>query len=250
MKNRLLRFDLMKFLIAILTVLVMTTQSQAGIMVFTDQAAFNAATSGLTFGSEDFSSSTPALLPDNTAVGFNGFTATSTEVGGTSAFYVAPDDFAGAQHAPFTSSQHLGWAESVSTSEFRFIGSTGEGPTISLDFDSPVNAASFQFLDSDNTDEYTLSIDGVSVPTFPSTIDNSFDGAFFFGIFDDTGTFSNLTFAAPVPSTGGFVEEFGIDNIQFSNAGSPDVVPEPTSLAIFLGVAISAIPVRRRRKLA
>lgn len=224
--------------------------AHAAPMFFTDQSSFDSATSALTFGLEDFSSQTPRLLADNTPHTFNGFTADSTEVpGNNTAFYVAPDDFSGAEHTPFTTSQHLGWAESVSTSAFSFSGFGNFGPTITLTFANPLNALSFMFLDSDSTDEYRLAVDGVDVGSvFPPT-GTSFDNSTFFGIVDNMGTFQTITFSTPTTNPGGFVEEFGIDDVRYANATATSLVPEPASMTLFsLGALGMGFAARRRRQ--
>ncbi|GAB4161766.1 MAG: hypothetical protein Tsb009_38980 [Planctomycetaceae bacterium] len=211
----------------------------AGIMTFTNQGAFNAATSGSSFTLQNFNSATPGNLTKGVNHNFGGFTARA-DGGGTSSFYIAPNPFTGAQHPPFTASQHLGWAEDGPFSN----GSTFFGPTITITFDNPQSAVSFDFLDSDGTDEYRLFVDGTEV-SFPSAISDT-DQAFFFGITNDMGGITELQFTTQGTNPGGFVEEFGIDNIRFAEA----VVPEPASIAVWsliLLVGASFIVLRSRK---
>ncbi|MEZ6135345.1 MAG: hypothetical protein R3C53_10590 [Pirellulaceae bacterium] len=215
----------------------------AGLITYTDQSSFAAATAGLTFASQDFSSATSGALSKNTAHDFGGFSATAvdnTTGSNNMVFYIAPASFSGAQYSPFTNSQHLGWAEDPPGIG---NGSGQYGPTVTIQFDAPQTAVSFLFLDSDVTDEYRLSVDGVNV-AFPSN-SSSFRGAFFFGLINSTDSISTLVFSADNTSPGGVVEEFGIDDLRFSLANT---VPEPMSVTIWsLGILGLASGTRRRR---
>jgi hypothetical protein len=214
----------------------------AGLITYTNESSFAAATAGLTFASQDFTSATPGALSKNTAHDFGGFSASAvdnTTGSNNMIFYIAPATFSGAQHSPFTNSQHLGWAEDPPG-----LGNgIPFGPTVTIQFDAPQTAVSFLFLDSDSTDEYRLSVNGTNV-VFPSN-STSFDGAFFFGLVNTTDFISTLVFSADDTSPGGVVEEFGIDNLRFSSAST---VPEPMSVTIWsLGILGLTTGARRRR---
>lgn len=232
------------FALSVFAVAATTNVSNAAIITFNTPGAFNAATSGLTFTSENFTTATPGLLSFGTSHGFNGFSASAVNSANSDmAFYVAPNPFSGAQHAPFTSSQYLGWSEDHPQKN----GSGTFGPTVTITFDDPQSAVAFDFLDSDFSDEYRLFVDGVEVP-FPSATNTSLDNNIFFGLVDNMGTFTTLRFTEQGTSPGGFVEEFGVDNIRF--AAAP--VPEPASIAVWsvlLLTVVGATFYMRRRKL-
>jgi len=238
----------MKPLLKSLALLVTLSPAVHASPVFhTTQASFNAATAALSFASEDFTSATPGNLSFGTAHAYNGFTATATQsTRGTNnmGFAVYPSGHSGSQHAPFTSSQYLGWSEDTP-----YLNGNGRyGPTVTLDFTSSVNAISFDFLDSDRTDEYHLLVDGIDIGNlFPSFASN-LDADFFFGITDSLGGISSIAFSTNRTSSGGFVEEFGIDNINFSSvASAPNAVPEPTAIAL-LGLSLVGFGFSRKEK--
>ncbi len=231
--------------VAAILLLFLGQNAEASIQTFTNQASFATATNSLSFSAQDFSSVPTGLLTKNTAHNFGAFTASATDVPGNDMFFYVANGFGGAEHAPFTTSKHLGWGERspIPASPNGF----GQfGPTITIQFNSPQNAVSFQFLDSDSTDEYRLSVDGDAVNNFPATITSN-DSAFFFGVVDTMNPFSTLTFSTPTTSPGGFVEEFGIDDIQFAAIPTSGNVPEPTALLVWGGLACCAVAVKRRR---
>lgn len=180
----------------------------------------------------------------NTAHSFNGFTATATQNpsgNNDTGFAIFPSNHAGSQHAPFTSSQYLGWAEDTPFKN----GSGSYGPTVTLDFATSITAISFDFLDSDSTDEYHLFINGIDIGALFPSVSSSFDSAFFFGITDLAGI-SSIAFSAETTSPGGYVEEFGIDNINIAAAND---VPEPTTITL-LGLGFAGFIFSRKKRLA
>ncbi|MCC9599638.1 PEP-CTERM sorting domain-containing protein [Stieleria sp. JC731] len=224
------------------------TSSQAGLTFYSNQLAFNNATAGMFFETETFEGYAAGLLGDDIEHAFNGFTAKSVETAGagggalgSTAFYVSPG-FSAAGLSPFTTSTHLGWTEEIDTPLVKLTGDADFGPSVTLKFNQPVNAASFLFLDNDQSDQYELSIDGTNIGSqFPNGLAKK---VLFFGIVDDTGTFSELTFTPETSGAGGFVDTFGIDNVSFS---SNVTVPEPTTALSFLAITTSVCLYRRRR---
>ncbi len=167
---------------------------------------FQAASSQLSL--EDFSSFTPGAFPESLANDLGDFSVSWEDGAGSNgmAAYIAPNPFSAAEHAPFTTSQYLGWSEVSPYSS----GSGTIGPTVTLIFDTAITAVGFDFLDSDFSDEYALSIDGTVVPGLFSG-----DGVGFFGVTSETA-FTTLTFTSTVQ--GGVVEAFGVDNLRYGIA--------------------------------
>lgn len=233
----------MKALSKVLLSSYFIAQSVAATPIFyTDEAAFNADSAALTFLMEDFTSSTAGALAFDTTYNFNGFSASAsqnTTGSNNTGFEIFPVGHTGSQHAPFTTSQYLGWAEDTPNKN----GSGGYGATVTLNFATQLNALAFNFLDSDRTDEYHLSIDGVDIMSAFPSFGSSYDSAGFFGVLDISGI-SSVIFSADSTSPGGYVEEFGIDNVRTSQITS---VPEPSTLAIF-GLGILGLAFRRVSK--
>ena len=210
--------------------------SHAALISTTDQAAFNAGVVGLSSVIETFDSATPGII-NQAGQAFPNFTVSWVNgTGSNMAVYITDNTFAGAQFAPFTSSQHLGWAED---SEL-FNGSGTNGPTVTITFDSAISGVSFDWYDTDSTDEYLLSVDGNNV-SFPSA--TSFDGSTFFGVFDDSSVFTTLTFTSTSP--GGFVEEMGLDNLTIYGQQRA-AVPVPATFGL-LGLGLASLVLVRRR---
>jgi hypothetical protein len=230
-------------LMSILLLSVTSLSAQASLITYTDETAYNSATSAFTFVLEDFESSTAGLLSKGTQHSFTGFTAQAddnTTGSNNEGFEIYPSGFSGSQHAPFTTSQYLGWSENTPN----FAGTGDFGVTVSLDFATPLQAISFDFLDSDGTDEYNLLVNGVDVSSFLST-SSTFDDSFFFGLVDTAGI-TSVVFSADSTNPGGFTEEFGIDNVSTSALPSTSV-PEPSTLAIF-GLALLGLATRKIKK--
>ena len=231
----------MKKALAILLIATSSFTSQASLITYTDEMAYNNATSSLIFAIEDFESASVGLLTKDTQHNFTGFSvqASDNNTGSNNeGFEVYPNGFTGAQHSPFTTSQYLGWGEY--TPNFNGFGTYGV--TVSLSFASPLEAIAFDFLDSDSTDEYNLLVNGVNVTSFLSN-GTSYDGSFFFGLVDTAGI-SSVVFSADSTSPGGFTEEFGIDNVRTATLTS---VPEPSTIAIF-GLALIGLASRKLKK--
>lgn len=225
-----------------LTLLAFTSISaQASLITYTDEAVFNSATSGTTFTVEDFESYSAGLLTKGIQHNFIGFSAQAEDnTTGTNneGFEVYPSGYTGAQHSPFTTSQFLGWSEDTPN----FNGNGRYGVTVSLSFTSPLQFIAFDFLDSDNTDEYRLFVNGNNVTSFLSN-GSSYDDSFFFGLADTAGI-TSVVFSADSTSPGGFTEEFGIDNVRTSTLTS---IPEPSTIAIF-GLALLGLASRHLKK--
>lgn len=218
----------------LLACLAISQTGNAAPTFYTNSASFSTATLGYSFITEDFTTATPGDLAFNTPLAFNGFSVTATQNLSTSndmGLAIYPSGNASSQHAPFTTSQYLGWAEDTPYKN----GFGVYGPTITFNFTSALQAISFNFLDADNTDEYYLLVNGVAVGSAFPAFATTNDAAFFFGIIDPAGI-NSLTFTTNTTSPGGLVEEFGIDNIKLSNIPAT-TVPTPTALWL-LGVGL------------
>lgn len=224
--------------------LVSSLPIQAAITTYSNNGSFSTASLALGAAAttlENFGSESPGLLPMDTPVSFNGFTASASNVGADDmGFYVASNNYAGAQYAPFTSSQYLGWGE-----ESEFGGHNGGlAPDITLTFGPNVRAFGFDYLDSDSTDETRIFVNGIEIglggngDAFTPTTNLSFRGVTYYGIVSDTDI---LTVEFKGTGPGGFVDAQGIDNIQIVT-----IVPEPSSTAL-LGLGAAGLLLRRRR---
>lgn len=198
---------------------VSSAGANAALVTYTDETTFDAAVGSLS-AIENFDSATAGLIAQSGAT-FGGLTVSWENGSGSNmSVFVTDNDYSSFDSevpAPFSTSQHLGWAED---SEY-LNGSGTLGPTITLTFAQAQSAVGFFIYDTDGTDEYLLDVDGVNV-AFP--LASSFSGSTFFGVQDTTSTFTTLTLTSTSP--GGFVETFGIDNISYSE------VSEPSTLAL------------------
>lgn len=207
-----------------------TAPAFGAIIVYTDQAAWQAAVGGGTIV-ENFNSQTIRNFssPFNES-GFNGFSLSGNSGG----------DIVGIQSGGASGNIN-------GTSFLRWSSWDGNaGPVINFNFDNPTNAFAFNWVDTDPTDEYELFVDGQSFfnPPFSSGT-----GSGFFGIIKTDGTFNTATIRNAVgQSPGGYIDPFGIDNVQMAAT----VTPEPASLAIWglasLGLAYGARRARQPRR--
>lgn len=206
-----------------------TTPAFGAIIVYTDQAAWQAAVGGGTIV-ENFNSQTVRNFPGPiNESGFNGFNLSGST--GGDIVGIQP----GGAGGNINGSPFLGWRH----------GDGNYGPTITFNFLNPTHAFAFNWVDTDFSDEYELFVDGQSFfnPPFSSNT-----GAGFFGIIKTDGAFTSATIRNAVGQTpGGVIDPFGIDNVQMAAT----VTPEPASLAIWglasLGLAYGARRARQPR---
>ena len=117
------------------------------------------------------------------------------------------------------------------------------GPTITFDFDSPINSFGVNFTDFGdfvNPGTLSYSLDGGTPVVFASSpLANG--NQLFFGVIDDMNSFSQVAFTSTASGDG-----FGFDEVRFGVTE----VPEPTSLLAFgLGFfGLTGYALRRKRR--
>lgn len=110
---------------------------------------------------------------------------------------------------------------------FGLHGSDG-GPTFTISFDTPRFVFGFDYVDTDTTDSYAVTVLGTTFEGPPFGI--GYTGTDFFGIFSDTA-FSQVSFGQT--AAGGFIAGFGVDNLTTSGTAVevPGItIPEPSSM--------------------
>jgi hypothetical protein len=103
----------------------------------------------------------------------------------------------------------------------------------------------FRLMCRRQASEFRFAINGIDIGALFPSVSSSFDSAFFFGITDLAGI-SSIAFSAETTSPGGYVEEFGIDNINIAAAND---VPEPTTITL-LGLGFAGFIFSRKKRLA
>lgn len=187
-------------------------------------AAFEAAAGQTSV--ETFSS---ALLGDsnaNYAGSFKGFNLSSIANGdrsGIATGTIGTSDNT-AIPAAFQKQNFYGWGE----------GNDGKnGPTTLFTFTKPVTAFGFDWFNTDTSDSYSVTVNGLTQTVF------NYKSSGFFGIVAT----NNQTFtSASIQNVnyGGYISTEGLDNVRVS------AVPEPTGVALF-GIAILGFMAARRR---
>ena len=128
----------------------------------------------------------------------------------------------------------------------QYTGDGGVGPSFTITFGGPVTSFAFDWVDTDLTDAYAISINGSTFTTPPFSTAGT--GSGFFGVVADAGTtLQTITFTQN--AAGGVVDPFGIDNIRV-NSNAITAVPEPGEWAT-MGMAatgLCGLMVRARRR--
>lgn len=195
------------------------SQSDAGFIIFTDRAAFDAVVSGgLTTDSFEDGFTTGASV---TRSGFS-----LSESGGLTDSIMASD-------AAVLGFLGLGGANTDGSLAAAF--SDDGSSVLNIDFTNPVNAFGV---------DLTSNVTGVAAiggDTSGSVIFGAGTSSFL-GVVNTTGTFSNLTLAFSGEAN------IAIDNVSYGNADLT-TVPEPGSMALLAcGVACAAANVKSRRR--
>ncbi len=210
---------------AALTAAVFALPAQAALVTYTNLAAFNAASGATTV--ETFSNATVGFSTSNYSGAFKGFSLTSVANGDRSG--IAQGTIANGGDdtvipAAFNGQNFYGWGEG---------NDGGVGPTTTFTFNKPTTAFGFDWFNTDVTDSYSVTVNGVSNTVFTITSSG------FFGIIATAGdTFTKATIQTV--SAGGYISTEGLDNVRVSN------VPEPTGVAL-LGIAMAGLAMARRK---
>ncbi|MEM1276299.1 MAG: hypothetical protein AAGH74_07225 [Pseudomonadota bacterium] len=179
-----------------------------GASVTTDQAAFNAATTGLVFQTEDFETQ-----PDQ-------FSFREADFGP----FVFRDNLADASASDTASVTDCGGNRCIDFISFGFL----------LTFDEPVNAVSFLIADSEGLTS-DIQVDGQPAG---SVVVPAGSGVFsFVGIFDLATPFT--TVAVPF-----FFQTADVDDISFATATA---IPLPGGLPLMLAVGLGFLGMARRQ---
>jgi PEP-CTERM motif len=217
-----------------LLIAVLPGKTEAATITYTNLAAFQTA-AGLTT-LENFASSTPfnttgAFGPTSYA----GFSLTGNGNGnniGVHSGAVTSDNTP--IPASFTGQQFFGFGNAAG----------GVISPIVFTFASPITAFGFDWFNTDVTDQYTLSINGINYSGPPFTVTTSSTATSgFFGVVSDT-PFSTASIFNQF--NGGFISDEGFDNVRTSAAATAATVPEPSTLVLVLGGLVGTLRVARR----
>lgn len=198
--------------------------AQATLVTYTNLAAFQAAAG--TTSLETFSNAALGTSTGNFSGSFNKFTLSSVSNGDRSG--IANGSISGSDTPPaaFNGQNFYGWGE----------GDGNNGPTSTFTFAAGTRAFGFDWFNTDTTDSYSVTINGLTQTVF------NFNASGFFGVIATNGeSFSTATIQNA--SFGGYVQTEGLDNVRVGN------VPEPGSIAL-LGLALAGVAVARRKSTA
>lgn len=209
-------------ILATLSAAALVLPAHAGLTVYTDQAAFQAAAGTTTV--ETFSAAPLGASTNAFSGTFNGFSLTSQSNGNYSGIVNTTYNGDGGMPSSFAGQNFYGLGSSAGDA----------GPTSSFTFASGTRAFGFDFFNTDSTDRYSITVNGIT----QVAIDYFSSG--FFGIVATGGdTFSSASIQSD--DFGGYVSTVGLDNILVDVTS----VPEPTGLAL-LGIALFGFAAARR----
>jgi PEP-CTERM motif-containing protein len=201
----------------------------AATITFNNQAAFAAATSGITFTTVDFEGLAPdddtVFVPTPPGLTSMGANFTIDHSGGNDGFlFVIGDNFYYPANSVLSSQQ-----------------SDPVANNILITFPSPVNALSLDAgtLGAAASWSFALSNGDTGVLTA-----GAFDTLSFFGLIS-TAPFNTILLTGPVPGVDGNTAAMNIDNVSFG-AGTAAEVPEPASM-VLVGSTLAIAGLRRRR---
>ncbi len=212
-------------LIAAAIALTAASTANAGFVVYSDATAFAAAAGALhteTFASAPLSGVTTA----NYSRVFTDFTLTSVSHSNYSG--IVNSVYNGDNYAPaagFNGQNFYGWGSSAGN----------QGPTSTFTL-TGATAIGFDFFNTDSTDNYAISINGV---------DRGGIGYFtsgFFGVIA-TGADQINQLQIRTNSFGGYVSSAGVDNVRVAARA----LPEPSALVLTAGALLALAGVRRRK---
>lgn len=225
--------------------------ADAATTVYTSRAAFEAAasTGGRNLQTETFNSATRGAFASsgtngNFSESFDGFTLTGQNNGNYVGVANGTTSSSGPNSpipASFTGQNYLQWANLSGANRTAAIVS------VNINLNAATTAFGFDWFNTDATDQYTFTVDGVSYSAPPFTVAPNGTTSGFFGLVSDTAftraTITNNFF-------GGYISDEGLDNLTTNGVGSqnPGAVPEPATWAMMiLGFGLLGCAMRRRR---
>ncbi len=206
---------------------ILGISAHAQIKSYSDYATWNAA-AGPTIV-ETFNTSAEVPYADTSMntpfgpIGYNGFSVSGTSNGNSVGITIGSLDLAtGGDNTPipssFTGQNFLGWGEI----------NGGTGPTITLTFTNPTTSVGFDWFNTDQTDEYSVTTaPGGNVYVAPpfSEAGAATAASGFFGLISAT-PLTSITIKTSV--SGGYISTEGLDNVRVG------VAPEPRPVAFLL----------------
>ncbi len=234
-------FNRLSLVFALIFVLASAVSAQAAFTVYTDQSQWETASGGSSV--EDFNSATPETWTTSFSKSFSDFV-----LAGISEYEDSTGDHTVGiynDNALF-SSNYISWIWSINRTP-----TPPEGIKLTITFSKPRTAVAFDWVDKDNLDTYSVTIDGTTWndPPFVSTDNNAAGssggmGSGFWGVVSDT-PFTTITFAPA--ASGGTCEKVGFDNVRYGAAYGSSA-PLPGWAIVLLAAALLSIGWFRVRK--
>jgi hypothetical protein len=214
--------------------LAFTVNANAGVIFFTDEAAWNAAAGAPSF-TENFSSFAADTSFRTTPVALNGMTISQEGVN--------TDSFRNTVDVP-----PLDFPDNNGTAHSSTFTEGDAGTQVRIMFDALNSAFAFETWEAASGEGAILEVfAGGSLLGSRALTDGS--GDFLGYVLDGGDTATSVLFRSITSNSSSGGEGFGLDNLVGVNALPSASVPEPGSLAL-LGVALGAFGLSRRRKKA
>ncbi len=212
-------------LIAAAVALTAASTANAGFVVYSNASAFAAAAGSLhneTFASAPLS----GVTTTNYSRVYSDFTLSSVSHGNYSG--IVNNVYNGDNYAPasgFTGQNFYGWGSSAGN----------QGPTSTFTL-TGATAIGFDFFNTDTTDNYLISVNG---------IDRGGIGYFTSGFFGVIATGGDVISQLQIRtnSFGGYVSSAGVDNVRVA----AHALPEPSALLLTAGALLAVAGVSRRK---
>jgi len=215
-------------------VLSLAGSAQAAVIQFDNSSSFTGAAGPLIV--ENFNAAATGAFATGTAVDFGDFSITNPDANQAVGVYTAADVNL-AQGSAIGTSNQLAWGEN---SAVLGGGGTGDGATFTLNFDHAITAIGFDYSDSDFSDQYRITIDGIDIAL--TGTGEGFQN--YQGFISDTA-FTSVTFSQV--TTGGQTEAFSLDNLAFSAAPLIST-PLPAGIPLVLTGAAMFGALRSRKR--
>jgi hypothetical protein len=208
---------------------LLTARAEASLITFTNLASFQAAAGATSL--ENFSGAVVGFSTANFSGSFNRFSLSSVSNGDNSG--ISTGSMSGSDNtaipAAFAGQSFYGWGNVDGNA----------GPTSTFTFAAGTTAFGFDWFNTDQTDTYSLTINGQTFVAPPFSLASAAASSGFFGVVATGGeTFTSATIQTN--SFGGFVSTEGLDNVRVST------VPEPATMSL-LAVGLGGFGLRKLR---